>query len=303
MTDSRIIIMGGPGRSGTTYLAAALGTHPEVASFPGVELKFLFERDGLTDLGWVLCDSFSPNRAWVALSRFRTLLNQLRNGGFDQPLLQGPGVYRGVTVALDRFLSVIAPDGIGRPMDRPAYRAAARRFFADIVALGIAVKPTATHFLEKTPHNLLAPQALADFVGDPHCLHVVRDPRGTALSLVSQSWGPGSLPMAIAWVQSYYDQWFAVRDLYAGCGLVLEELRIEDIVGDPRGHGDRLLAGLGLAPMAVFAEADARQLTQGQDRLDAADRNMLDAGLGDLARRLGYRNSWARPSSGDRTGR
>lgn len=290
--------MGGPGRSGTTYLAAALGTHPGVASFPGVELKFLFERDGLADLGWVLCDSFSPNRAWVGLSRFRTLVNQLRNGGFDQPLLEGPGVYRGVTVALDQFLSAIAPDGIGRPMDRPAYCAAARRFFASVVALGIAAKPAATHFLEKTPHTLLAPQALADFAGNPHCLHVIRDPRGTALSLVSQKWGPDTLPRAIVWVQSYYDRWFTVRDAYAEYGLVLEELRIEEIVRDSRAHGDRLLAGLGLAPMAVFAEADGRQLTQGQDKLDPADRAMLDNGLGALARRLGYPEPWAaRPAS------
>ncbi|WP_157767348.1 hypothetical protein [Paracoccus yeei] len=95
--------MGGPGRSGTTYLAAALGSHPAVASFKDVELKFLFERDGLVDLGWILCESFSPNRARVALTRFRTLMNQLRNGGFDQPLLAGHGVYSGALLQNSPF--------------------------------------------------------------------------------------------------------------------------------------------------------------------------------------------------------
>lgn len=292
--------MGGPGRSGTTYLAAALGAHPAVASFPRVELKFLFERDGLVDLGWALCESFSPNRAWVALARFRTLMNQLRNGGFDQPLLEGPGVYRGVNLALERFYDSIAPEGIGRPMEHQAYRSAARRFFGDIVALGVACKPGATHFLEKTPHNLLAPRAMADFAGDPYCLHVIRDPRGTAVSLVSQSWGPDSLPRAIAWVQSYYDRWFAVRDLYAAQGIVLDEVRIEDIVTAPGKHGDRLLSKLGLAPQDVFADADGRQLTLGQDRLGHADRVLLDNALGALASRLGYSDAWAPGQAGKR---
>lgn len=79
-------------------------------------------------------------------------------------------------------------------------------------------------------------------LGDPYCLHVIRDPRGTAVSLVSQSWGPDSLPKAIAWVQSYYDQWFAVRDLYAAQGIVLEEMRIEGSqTGRLRHHSEWLL--------------------------------------------------------------
>lgn len=299
MTEAtRIIVMGGPGRSGTTYLAAALGAHPAVASFPRVELKFLFERDGLVDLGWTLCESFSPNRAWVALARFRTLMNQLRNGGFDQPLLEGPGVYRGVNLALERFYDAIAPEGIGRPMEYPAYRAAARRFFGDIVALGVKAKPGTTHFLEKTPHTLLAPRALADFADDPHCLHVIRDPRGTAVSLVSQGWGPDSLSRAIAWVQSYYHQWFAVRGLYAEQGTPLDEMRIEDVVRAPREHGNRLLARLGLAPQDVFADADGGQLTRGRDCLAPADLSLLDDRLGALAARLGYPDAWAANQAG-----
>lgn len=285
---AKIILMGGPGRSGTTYLAAALGAHPAIASFPGVELKLLFERDGLVDLGWVLCDSFSPNRAWVGLARFRTLMNQLLNGGFDQPLLQGPSVYAGVNRALERFYSAIAPEGIAQRMCHASYRAAARKFFADLVSLARACKPEATHFLEKTPHNLLAPQALADFTNAPWCLHVIRDPRATAASLVSQSWGPNTLPSAAAWVKSYYDQWLDVRSRYASLGLSLTEVRIEDVVADPVGHGERLLAALDLMPMPVFTNADGRQLMAGQSALETGALQLLDDRLGPLAEQLGY---------------
>ena len=289
---AKIIVMGGPGRSGTTYLAASLGAHPAIATFPGVELKILFERDGLVDLGWVLCDTFSPNRAWVGLARFRTLMNQLRNGGFDQPLLQGPGVYAGVSRALERFYTVIAPGGVGRQMSHAAYRFAARVFFADLAALALACKPGATHFLEKTPHNLLAPQALADFATNPLCLHVIREPRATALSLVSQSWGPDTLSSAAAWVQSYYDRWFAVRGCYMTLGLQLTELRIEDVVVNPAGYSDHVSAALNLKRMPVFANVDGSRLAARRGSIGADDKRLLDEKLSALAERLGYEKTW-----------
>jgi len=289
---TKIIIMGGPGRSGTSYLATALGAHPQIATFPNVELKILFERDGLVDLGWVLCDTFSPNRAKVGLARFHTLMNQLRNGGFDQPLLKGAGVYAGVNRALDRFYKVIAPEGISRPMSHAAYCSAARSFFADVVSLGLVHKPEATHFLEKTPHNLLAPQALADFANASWCLHVIRDPRGTAVSLMSKKWGPDTLESAAAWVESYYNQWFNVKDRYSNLGIPLTEMRIEDVVANPVGCGDYLLATLGLSSMPVFAHADGTRLTAGRSSVESHDLTFLDDRLGALVERLGYPANW-----------
>lgn len=290
MTETvRSIIIGGPGRSGTSYVAAALGRHPGIASFKDIELKFLFERDGLADLGWILCETFSPNRASVALARFRGLLNQLRNGGYDQPLLEEANVDQ----ALRRFYDAVAPDGIGRPMDRAAYCIAAQGFFADIAKLALQAKPEATRFLEKTPHNLLSPESISDFTGKSYCLHIIRDPRGTALSLLSQSWGPDTLAKSMAWVQSYYDQWLVVRNRYASLGLMLDEMRIEDIVRFPTDHGNRLLTALNLEVTDVFADANGNHLSRGQDTLDQADRMILDDGLGALARRLGYPEPWA----------
>lgn len=283
----KTIMIGGPGRSGTTFLAAALRQHPDVASFEAVELKFLFELGGLTDLGLVLCDSFSPNRAWVAIGQFRRLVNQLRNGGYDQPVLAGNGLYGGVGQALDRFLSRVAPDGVAQPMGRPTYRAAARDFFHDIAALAVPMRPGATHFLEKTPHNLLAPASIVEFVGpDAKCIHLIRDPRATALSLVRQAWGPPTLPAAIAWVESYYRQWTAVRQDFRGMNLL--ELRIEDVAADPPGAEARILAWLDLPPHGILGQVDTKVLAGRMAQVEAADRALLDAGLGDLARRLGY---------------
>lgn len=291
--NARIILIGGAGRSGTTYIAAALGRHPSIATFPGVELKILFERDGLVDLGWVLCETFSPNRAWVGLSRFRMLINQLRNGGFDQPLLEGPGVYGGVNRALKKFYDVIAPEEIGRPMNKTDYCIAARNFFAELVILGMNCKPNSTYFLEKTPHNLLAPHSLADFVDNPSCVHIIRDPRATAVSLVSQNWGPNTLSSAAAWVQSYYDQWFSIRKNYAELGLPLSEVRIEDVVENPSKHSHCLLVNLGLKDIPIFADVNKNLLSAGRNNIGCEDMHLLNEKLGSLAKKLGYGFSWS----------
>lgn len=293
MSDKKnFILVGGAGRSGTTYVAAALGRHPSIATFPGVELKILYERDGLVDLGWVLCETFSPNRAWVGLARFRALMNQLRNGGFDQPLLEGPGIYRGVNRALEMFYDVIAPEGIGRPMNKSDYCLAARNFFSELAALGIKCKPNATYFLEKTPHNLLAPYSLVDFVDNPLCVHVSRDPRATAVSLVSQSWGPTTLSSAAAWVKSYYDQWFSIRNEYSKLGLSLVELSIEDVVENPAEHSRCLLADLGLENTPIFADVNGNLLAAGRNNIGFEDMHLLNERLGPIAKKLGYECSW-----------
>lgn len=221
-------------------------------------------------------------------------MNQLRNGGFDQPLLAGPGVYSGVNRALERFYKLIAPGGVGLPLKRAAYRDAARCFFFDLAYLGMACNPGATHFLEKTRHNLLAPQFLADFVGLPWCVHVIRDPRATAWSLMAQDWGPNTLSSAASWVQSYYEQWFAVRGLYATLGLSLTELRIEDVVADPSGHADHLLSALNLARMPVFANIDGNQLIAGRSSIGADDMRLLDDKLGQVAAKLGHEAIWTK---------
>ncbi|MEL7152496.1 MAG: hypothetical protein AAFN51_01595, partial [Pseudomonadota bacterium] len=62
--------MGGPGRSGTSFVADRLGRHPDICTFPNVELKLFTEKNGLLDLYHALVETYSPNRATVALDQF-----------------------------------------------------------------------------------------------------------------------------------------------------------------------------------------------------------------------------------------
>lgn len=63
------IFVGGTGRSGTSILARALGTHPDVWTVP-VESRILIDPGGLVDLVDALSIRYSPPTAHAALVRF-----------------------------------------------------------------------------------------------------------------------------------------------------------------------------------------------------------------------------------------
>ena len=56
--SSKIIFIGGPGRSGTSFVADRIGRHADVATFQDVELKIFGEFGSLLDLQSVLFRSF-----------------------------------------------------------------------------------------------------------------------------------------------------------------------------------------------------------------------------------------------------
>src|SRR3546814_14996553 len=89
------------------------------------------------------------------------------------------------------------------------------------------LKPGATCFLEKTPHNLLQPQFLHELAPNARYLHIYRNPKAIAVSLLNQTWGPNDIEHAVVWVQSYFDAWADAKNYFERFGLPLRDLRIE----------------------------------------------------------------------------
>src|SRR3546814_19558753 len=83
-----VIFVGGPGRSGTSFVADRIGRHAQVATFQDIELKVFGEFGGLRDMQFVLVHSFSPNRAELIFTHFRRLLAAVFDGGYGQPNLK-----------------------------------------------------------------------------------------------------------------------------------------------------------------------------------------------------------------------
>src|SRR3546814_10117892 len=83
-----VIFVGGPGRSGTSFVADRIGRHAQVATFQDIELKVFGEFGGLRDMQFVLVQSFSPNRAEMIFTHFRRMLAAVFDGGSGLPTLK-----------------------------------------------------------------------------------------------------------------------------------------------------------------------------------------------------------------------
>src|SRR3546814_10837106 len=108
------------------------------------------------------------------------------------------------------------------------------------------LKPGATCFLEKTPHNLLQPQSLHELAPNARYLHIYRNPKAIAVSLLNQTWGPNDIEHAVVWVQSYFDAWADAKNYFERFGLPLQDLRIEDIAVDAENMSDTITRHLHL---------------------------------------------------------
>lgn len=285
----RIIVVGGPGRSGTTYVANRIGTHVQTAHFFDIELKILSEIDGLRDLRYVLCDHYSPPRAAIAARRFKQIFAELAIGTFGQPKLSGGVIDEMRDAAVERFLSVFRR---GEEYCRSTYlvfNQAARRLIADLGAIAAHDKPTAECFLEKTPHNALNIGFIHELFPRMDFIHIIRDPRAIALSLLQQVWGPNTLEDAIQWIVSYLEAWEVNRVLAEQLGVRMMEFRIEDLVADPEGYSAMVQDFVGIAKNEhIFFDSSPDSINGWLKRLTPETLDMMNRHLMSWLRTLGY---------------
>ncbi len=287
--SAEIIFVGGPGRSGTSFVADRVGGHPDVATFKDVELKIFGEFGGLLDLQMVLVKNFSPNRAETAFKHFRNMLKSVFTGGYGQPALQSLVPKEHLDALVDRLLDRLQPEGYFARLDYPTFNLAAREFLQGLAEISLEQKTGSHVFLEKTPHNCLQPQFLHELAPTARYLHIYRNPKAIAVSLLNQGWGPSKLEHAIIWVQSYFDAWAAACNYYERLGLPLASYRIEDISEDPANKSEEVCAHLGLQSVGtLFSGANIDQLSRWKNKLQEADYDLLDARLDPLCTSLGY---------------
>src|SRR3546814_1475468 len=150
-----VIFVGGPGRSGTSFVADRIGRHAQVATFQDIELKVFGEFGGLRDMQFVLVQSFSPNRAEMIFTHFRRMLAAVFDGGYGQPKLKSLVPAGKLETMAENFLDRLQPSGYIERLSYATFNNAARALLNELSELAMELKPGATCFLEKTPHNLL----------------------------------------------------------------------------------------------------------------------------------------------------
>ena len=128
-------------------------------------------------------------------------------------------------------------------MERAAL-ADALRDLCDAVLLGIrdALRPGATRVLERTPDHVRNLPLISEIYPDARIVHIIRDGRDVARSLLSQDWGPTSIEEAAGEWRSAVEAGRAAASSLAH----YREVRYERLLADPGAEVPSLFAWLGL---------------------------------------------------------
>lgn len=285
----RTIFVGGPGRSGTSFVAERLAHHPDISAFRDIELKLFTEKNGLLDLWHSLIERYSPNRAAVARQQFKRLTDALIAGQFGQPGLKTVAPAEAWTSVFDRFLENAFPSGAFERADLDQFRRACRQLLQDVAQLSVPSGASPKIFLEKTPHALLAVDFLAEIAPGAGFIHIMRDPRSIAQSLRGMRWGPSDLNDCCAWVSGYCAAWLDAQKLSATQGIEVTSLHIEDIADHPDRCTEYLCDATGLSRQPDLLNGASISILNGwAEKASTDDISLLNKRLVGWVRHFGY---------------
>lgn len=230
---ARPIFVGGVSRSGTTVVGKRLlGRHNEIGCVKPAEMWFITDRGGL-------CDVAHPEIEFVKkqlLAMSRGNINQLsafnkRMRGFwygrqwkRQDKIKG--LHETVSsdqleAALELFNNNYENDSV----------AASRRLASDLIDPYIISKGK-NRWVDTTPRNVRRSPALYSVFPDLKLIHMIRDGRDVAASIVSMKWGPTDIHDALEqWYVHMQEGQIAARILPANQVLTLQ---LEDLVARDR---------------------------------------------------------------------
>lgn len=322
----QICLIGGTGRSGTTVTADLFATHPDVVKV--TELRLLIDPDGLLDL-LTLADNWSPahidarirrlrnlmssvasrTRAGLALSRLEqtkvgraapvTLAPKYANRGARDEI---PGYDKLCSEFLDELTDFTYPgkwvgmsaletkhQNYASPRTREELAGLVRGFLSKIVAAATA-PASATHYLEKNTHNILWFDQILEVMPDAKLVHVVRDPRDSASSMLGENWAPSEADQVITYLTDLHARWDAVAVRVPDDSFI--EVRLEDLVDDRKTTLDQVCEFWDLDDWPGGASFDLSRNNAGRWRSDQRLRDPEQiARLDSIADHYGYETS------------
>ena len=268
--NSKYLLIGGSGRSGTTILCRALGLHPEVSDVP--EWRFLTDPDGVIDFYRQFKNDWgSPFHYDKALKRLDHLLKSISEKQSIGGLLGSSKVrslsykYSGLNLApmysrtnatnFSPNFDSISQDFIaalkghsysgywvgmelfesaeispGNIGNRNTVLDCCRAFLKNI-ADDVCSNQNVSHYLEKNTWNILWFDELLEIIPDAKIVHIVRDPRDVISSFSCQPWAPSSKVESAYIYQELMNSWAKVK-LRIPTESYLE-IKLETLIEDP----------------------------------------------------------------------
>jgi hypothetical protein len=231
----RPIFTGGTGRSGTTVLSHLVDHHRDVVRVVPTEVRFLTDPGGLIDL-------LDATRRRTERGRLRGLVSRDRSSGGVTPStfaerlrthwwhnVGRDGTVRGLRrgglefAVIERALHGFED----RMRDDPL--AASRGLASEILD---AMAGGAPRWVETTPHNATRAHGLLEVFPEMRLLHVVRDGRDVAASVVTRRWGPNEMFAALDWWAERITAAYVALATFPGDRHLT--FRLEDLVRNDR---------------------------------------------------------------------
>jgi hypothetical protein len=234
--DFTPVFIGGTGRSGTTILLNLLNRHPDFHASMPREIKYLTSRHGLIDIALTRPLGIEENlkaKRNNLIARVLPLLGKSKLSLFEKELL-GPwwsetgkkgnqrGLVQGITreeleQSLETFKSGFEND-----------RVSASRAFFESLARAQMKDGVQKYFGDSTPVNIMQAELINKLLPGSKFIHVIRDGRDVASSVLNEKWGPNEHFAALDWWKNRI-----VTGQLALSKIKTEnklELRIEDLV-------------------------------------------------------------------------
>ena len=287
---SSYLFIGGSGRSGTSFLAKKISELPNVFGIEDVELKIFGELHGLPDLYHALVSHYGLQRSIVAVKSFRNLYKNLFRNHYQGQVELGEflNIERS-TELLEEFLSELTfgdKDHPGEITHRKFLREA--NVFIDSLYNSIAGTEYFQYRLEKTPHNLLHTRFLSEVFQGSKFIHISRDPRLVAVSLLKMPWGPDNIEDCVKWYASYHHSWLREKLRCDVAGIEIYDFRIEDFHYDENGTVAGLCEYLNMDNGFTLAGYDYQKLVDIKGKISDSEYAKLNVFLKKEVTELGY---------------
>ena len=226
---SRPIFVGGVSRSGTTVVGKRLlGRHTEIGCVKPAEMWFISDRGGL-------CDVANPEVEYIQkqLLAFRrgnfsqlAAFNKRMRGFWYGRQWQREDRIKGLheTVSGEQLENALTVFNANYKQDSVL---AAQQLASDLIDPYI-ISQNKNRWVDTTPRNVRRADALYSVFPDLKLIHMIRDGRDVASSIVSMNWGPSDIHSALEqWWLHLMEGQIAAAKLPADQVLTLQ---LEDLV-------------------------------------------------------------------------
>ena len=234
--DFTPVFIGGTGRSGTTILLNLLSRHPDFHGSMPREIKYLTSRHGLVDIALTrpirLEENIKAKRNNL-LARILPLLGQSKISLFERDLLGRwwsetgkKGNTRGLVQGIPR--EVLEAEFAKFKVDLRVDSKSASRDLFESLSRAQMKDGVKRYFGDSTPVNIMQADLINKLLPRSKFIHVIRDGRDVASSVIKERWGPSEHFAALDWWKNrIVTGQIALSKIQTQNKL---EIRIEDLV-------------------------------------------------------------------------